>query len=164
MYWKCEHISRWSFFHQSRYQNEILKDIHCLWRLEKKYRRESMWSTKISHCQNKIIWIPARFNLIDIAIQVDRSGHRISQDLVGNMREIIRSCRKTRDIQGTWKQYYRREFFWFLQWFLNGNGSCWKEREVVENSRLIPDCNITSKFLIFSVVFWPFPIVRRSPW
>ena len=83
---------------------------------------------------------------------------RILQERYG---KIIRSCKKTRELLGTWKQHYNQEFFEFFEWF--PNGSCWKTREVVGTHSLIPVRNSASKFLVFSVASWPFLAVRHSP-
>jgi hypothetical protein len=52
------------------------------------------------------------FLLIFLLPQVDRSCHRISQERYG---KVTGSCRETREIPETWKQYSRLEFsddFW----------------------------------------------------
>jgi hypothetical protein len=67
--------------------------------------------------------------------QVDRSCHRISQDLPGKMRESQRILPES-------------------------IGSCWNPPKKI---REIPDRNTASNFLVFSVASPPFPAVRRSP-
>ena len=83
----------------------------------------------------------------------------------GNARKVTVSCRKTREIAGTWKQYSRREFSGFFpmisgRFLPESTGSCRNPRE---KTRKIPARNTASNFLVFSGASRPFPAVRRSP-
>jgi hypothetical protein len=89
-------------------------------------------------------------------------SHRIFQERCG---KVNGSCRKTREIPGTWKQYSSREFLGFFPMISGrilpeGTGSCWNPPEKI---REILDRNTASNFLVFSVASPPFPAVRRSP-
>ncbi len=108
------------------------------------------------------------FGMLTGTIQLPRSiipatgSRRILQERCW---KVTGSCRRTREISGTWKQYSRPEFSGFfpmISWRILSESTeiC---RNPPEKIREIPDRNTASNFLVFSVANRPFLAVRHSP-
>ena len=97
--------------------------------------------------------------------QVDRSCHRILQDLPGKMRESHRILQE--NTGNTWNMeaaFPPGIFRIFSDDFRTDPArKHWKLSESTGKNPEIPDRNTASNFLVFSVTFRPFPSVRRSP-